>query len=225
MSIILIFRRSTNMNHIIKRYFFFILGLIINSFGVAFITKSALGTSQISSIPYVLSLQFANLTFGTTTFIINMIFIVLQILILRKDFAPIQFLQIGANLLFSVFIDISMGFLSWMNPEGMVLRLLSLLLGCVILAFGISVEVAPDVIVVPGEGIVRALSRATHQEFGRVKICFDVTLIILATILSFLFFHILKGVGLGTVVSAVAVGPIISWIHKYVPLIDRIPSR
>jgi len=140
-----------------------------------------------------------------------MIFIVLQILILRKDFAPIQFLQIGANLLFSVFIDISMRFLSWMNPEGMVLRLLSLLLGCVILA--------------PGEGIVRALARATHQEFGRVKICFDVTLIILATILSFLFFHTLKGVGLGTVVSAVAVGPIISWIHKYVPVIDRIPSR
>lgn len=213
------------MNNLIKRYFFFILGLIINSFGVAFITKSALGTSQISSIPYVLSLQFTQLSFGATTFIINMIFIVLQILILRKDFAPVQFLQIGANLLFSVFIDISMGLLFWMNPEGMILRLFSLLLGCVILAFGISVEVAPNVIVVPGEGIVRALSRATHQEFGRVKICFDVTLIILATILSLLFFHTLKGVGLGTVVSAVAVGPIISFIHKHVPVIDRIPSR
>ena len=32
------------MSTLIKRYFFFILGLIINSFGVAFITKSALGT-------------------------------------------------------------------------------------------------------------------------------------------------------------------------------------
>lgn len=51
------------MSTLIKRYFFFILGLIINSFGVAFITKSALGTSQISSIPYVLSLKFTNLSF------------------------------------------------------------------------------------------------------------------------------------------------------------------
>ena len=64
-----------------KRYFFFILGLIINSFGVAFITKSALGTSQISSIPYVLSLKFTNLSFGQTTFIFNMLFILIQLLI------------------------------------------------------------------------------------------------------------------------------------------------
>ena len=63
------------MSTLIKRYFFFILGLIINSFGVAFITKSALGTSQISSIPYVLSLKFTNLSFGQTTFIFNMLFI------------------------------------------------------------------------------------------------------------------------------------------------------
>ena len=55
------------MSTLIKRYFFFILGLIINSFGVAFITKSTLGTSQISSIPYVLSLKFTNLSFGQTT--------------------------------------------------------------------------------------------------------------------------------------------------------------
>ena len=46
------------MNKTILRYFYFLLGLFINSFGIAFITKSALGTSQISSVPYVLSLYF-----------------------------------------------------------------------------------------------------------------------------------------------------------------------
>ena len=71
------------MSTLIKRYFFFILGLIINSFGVAFITKSALGTSQISSIPYVLSLKFTNLCFVQTTFIFNMLFILIQLLILK----------------------------------------------------------------------------------------------------------------------------------------------
>ena len=43
------------MKHLAPRYGFFVLGVAINSFGVAFITKSALGTSQISSVPYVLS--------------------------------------------------------------------------------------------------------------------------------------------------------------------------
>lgn len=50
--------RGQNTKRIALRYLFFTLGLLINSFGIAFITKSSLGTSQISSLPYVLSLRF-----------------------------------------------------------------------------------------------------------------------------------------------------------------------
>ena len=42
----------------LKRYIIFLIGLFINSLGVSLITKAALGTSPISSIPYVLSLIF-----------------------------------------------------------------------------------------------------------------------------------------------------------------------
>lgn len=210
------------MSTLIKRYFFFILGLIINSFGVAFITKSALGTSQISSIPYVLSLKFTNLSFGQTTFIFNMLFILIQLLILKKDFRPIQFLQIAANILFSSFIDVSMTLLTGLNPQTIPLRSLSLLVGCAILAVGISVEVAPDVIKVPGEGIVHAISRVSGMEFGKVKIRFDVTLIIIAIVLSFLFFQRLNGVGLGTIVSAILIGPMISFVNRHLPGIGKI---
>lgn len=210
------------MSTLIKRYFFFILGLIINSFGVAFITKSALGTSQISSIPYVLSLKFTNLSFGQTTFIFNMLFILIQLLILKKDFRPIQFLQIAANILFSSFIDVSMTLLTGLNPQTIPLRSLSLLVGCAILAVGISVEVAPDVIKVPGEGIVHAMARVSGMEFGKVKIRFDVTLIVMGTLLSFLFFHKLNGIGLGTIISAVLVGPMISFVNRYLPGIGKI---
>ena len=100
------------MKDMIKRYFFFILGLIINSFGIAFITKSALGTSPISSVPYVFSLRFDGFSFGGFTFIMNMLFILLQVLLLRKNFQLIQLLQIGANFLFSAFIDVGMSALS-----------------------------------------------------------------------------------------------------------------
>ncbi len=210
------------MSTLIKRYFFFILGLIINSFGVAFITKSALGTSQISSIPYVLSLKFTNLSFGQTTFIFNMLFILIQLLILKKDFRPIQFLQIAANILFSFFIDVSMTLLTSLNPQTIPLRSLSLLVGCAILAVGISVEVAPDVIKVPGEGIVHAMARVSGMEFGKVKIRFDVTLIIIAIVLSFLFFQRLNGVGLGTIVSAILIGPMISFVNRHLPGIEKI---
>lgn len=212
------------MNKYILRYFYFILGLFINSFGIAFITKSALGTSQISSVPYVFSLYFTNLSFGMTTFIFNMIFILIQIMILKNKFPPIQFLQIIANIIFSTFIDVGMFITSWFQPETLILRLISLIIGCIILAFGISIEVAPNVIVVPGEGIVRTISDVTHKDFGLCKIIFDITLIIIATMFSFLFFHSLQGIGIGTIISALTVGKFVSLINKYCPLITKIKN-
>lgn len=67
------------------RYLCFAAGLLINSFGIAFITKAALGTSPVSSIPYVLDLAFVP-TFGETTFALNMVYIAAQVALLRRDF-------------------------------------------------------------------------------------------------------------------------------------------
>ena len=176
------------MNKTITRYVCFLMGLAVNSFGIAFITKSALGTSQISSLPYVCSLFFDGISFGAFTFLFNMLYIFLQIVLLRKDFKPVQFLQILANVLFSACIDAGMYALSWFSPESLPARIVSLIAGCIILAFGICIEVAPNVIVVPGEGIVRAIAQVSGADFGKVKVLFDVTLILLAAALSFLFF-------------------------------------
>ena len=49
---------------------------------------------QTSSILYVLSLYFNHITFGTWTFLLNIIFILIQILFLKKEFQPVQYLQI-----------------------------------------------------------------------------------------------------------------------------------
>lgn len=198
------------------RWLTFAVGLCINSFGICFVTKSALGTSQISSIPYVLSLRLPALSFGACTFAFNLLLILGQFLILKKDFRPIQLLQLPATLLFSGMIDLSMGALSFFQPEALLLRTGSLLLGCLILAFGICVEVAPQLIMVPGEGMVNALTRVTSAKFGTVKICFDVTLIAIAGLISVLLFGHLNGVGLGTLVSALTVG-------KFVNLLNRVP--
>ncbi len=214
--------REFRMHNLVRRYLYFLLGLAINSFGIAFITKSALGTSQISSVPYVFSLQFTQFSFGGWSFIMNMAYIFLQIAILRKKFQPIQLLQIAVNVLFSSFIDVGILLLQWFNPVSWPLRLASLAIGCVILAIGISIEVAPGVVVVPGEGIVRTISQVKGWDFGVVKIAFDLTLICIALIFSLLFFHGLRGLGLGTLISALTVGKLVSVVNHKFPLIDHI---
>lgn len=208
----------------VYRYMWFFIGVIINSFGVAFITKAALGTSPISSVPYVLDLH-TPLSFGATTFIFNILLIAAQIVILKKDFQKIQFLQIIVNIVFSVFIDISMSLLSWLEPSGIVEELLSLAVGCAILGFGISVEVAPKVLMVPGEGLVSAIaSKLTKVKFGTVKICFDVSLMLIAAVLSLIISHGIDGLGIGTVISALVVGKFVNIFNRFIPLVPKISS-
>lgn len=211
------------VNHIVGRFACFACGVVVNSFAIALITKGDLGTSQISSVPYVLSLRFP-LSFGMMTFIMNMGFIVLQIMLLRRDFHSVQLLQIVVNMLFSAMIDVSMSLLSFLAPTMLWQRLLCVAAGCCVMGFGIVIEVSPNVLMVPGEGIVRALSIVAHAKYGTTKIVFDVTLIAVAVVLSFAFFGTLRGVGLGTIVSALCVGSIINVINRTFSFPERIRS-
>lgn len=210
------------MSRQIERLVWFSAGILINSFGIVLITKGALGTSQISSIPYVLSLQLPSISFGMFSFIMNMVYIVLQALLLRRQFKPIQLLQIVVNVVFSASIDVFMAMLSFYAPQQLFTRVLSAVAGCIVLAFGISVEVAPDLIMVPGEGIVAAISKVSGRRFGSVKVVFDVTLILIAALLSWLFFGNIVGVGVGTLLSAVSVGQFVNLINHHVPLLQHI---
>ena len=121
------------MKKLIFRYIWFILGILINSFGIVFITKASLGTSPISSVPYVLSFRFP-LSFGAFTFLLNMLFILGEVILLRRQFRPYQYLQIVVNMIFSSFIDISMTLLESFTPTHFASQILSLLVGCTILA-------------------------------------------------------------------------------------------
>jgi len=118
------------------------------------------------------------------------------------------------NVLFSAMIDVSMAILGVLHPTMLWEQFLCIGLGCVALAFGIVIELAPNVVVVPGEGVVRAIAKVSGVRVGTVKAVFDITLIIIAAVLSLIFFHGLRGVGIGTVISAVLVGPIINIVNR-----------
>lgn len=206
---------------LVERWAWFVVGVFINSFGIALITKAALGTSPISSVAYVLSLEFTP-TLGMFTFIVNMLFIVIQPVLLQKDFEAFQWLQIAVNVAFSAFIDVGMALLQWFEPTTAVEQGAALLLGCAVLGFGVSIEVAPGVLLVPGEGAVRAISTVTHKRFGSCKIAFDSTLAATAVVLSFVFFGTLNGIGLGTLISALLVGTVVNFCNRHIPLTGHI---
>ena len=197
----------------LKRYVIFLIGLFVNSLGVSLITKASLGTSPISSIPYVLSLSFP-FTLGNFTIFFRIFLILLQLLILRKNFKLEHVLQIPVSIVFGYFIDLTMLLFAWVNPQVYIMKIIYLLIGCLILGFGVYMEVLADVVMLPGESFVRAIVLTWKTNFGTTKICFDVSMSVIAAILSFVFTGRLNGVREGTIIAALLVGFIARVVGK-----------
>ena len=211
----------TDKTELIKRYIFLLAGLFVNGLGVSFITKAGLGTSPITSIPYTLSLGFTP-TVGMFTLFFNLLLIVLQIILLRRNFQLQNLLQLPIIALFSFFIDLTMSLLGFIQPETYAMKVVSLIVGCLILGFGVFMEMVANVAMLPGEATVRAVSDVFSTDFGKTKIAFDSSMTVIAAILSFIMFKHLDGVREGTIVAAILVGFIARLFKKYIGGIEKI---
>ena len=201
-----------------KRYLLLILAVMIQSAGIALVVKSLLGTSPISSLPYVLSL-ISPFTFGQTTFAVNMVFVVFELLMLRRDFPAIFWLQIPVTILFGFCIDFFMQLFAIL-PEAYALKLLLCLLGTSLVALGVAGQGIADVLMLAGEGAVYVFARKTGIDFGKVKVGNDISLVAIAAIVSVLTLGIIEGIREGTLISALLTGIIARFYLRHLSRID-----
>ena len=200
--------------YILKRYLLLLAGLSIMAFGVAFSIKASLGTSPISSVPFVVSL-FTPLTVGTATITMHCVFILMQILILRKDYHLIQLMQLPVAFFFGYLTDFGVWAVQGISCNTYWQKWIVCLIGILLVAVGVSFEVKAGVVVLAGEGVVLAVCKVLPKiKFGYMKVGFDVTLVVIACILSFVFTGHLQGVREGTVAAALLVGLIAKQLGK-----------
>ena len=198
---------------LVKRYLFLLIGLFIMAFGVAFSIKAGLGTSPISSVPYVLS-EVTPLTVGNITIIMHCCFIIMQIIILRRNYKAVQLLQLVVAFVFGYMTDFAVWVLSPLKCENYGMAWVLCIIGIVLVAVGVSFEVTANVVTLAGEGLVLAICQVVPIKFGTMKVTFDVSLVVIACILSVVFLHGLYGVREGTIAAAVFVGTISRKINK-----------
>ncbi len=201
-----------------KRYLLLILAVMIQSAGIALVVKSLLGTSPISSLPYVLSL-ISPFTFGQTTFAVNMVFVVFELLMLRRDFPAIFWLQIPVTILFGFCIDFFMQLFAIL-PEAYALKLLLCLLGTSLVALGVAGQGIADVLMLAGEGAVYVFARKSGIDFGKVKVGNDISLVAIAAIVSVLTMGTIEGIREGTLISALLTGIIARFYLRHLSRID-----
>lgn len=198
---------------LLRRWLVFAFGLTFSALGVAVITRADLGTSPISSVPYVLSLGFAP-TLGQFTILFSLLLVAVQCLILGKSFPRLSLLQIPVSVGFGYLIDGAMLLTEWLSPENYLPRLMVLLVGCLILGFGVYLEMTADVVMLPGESTVKAVVCRFGTDFGITKVFFDAALALSAGTISLLLFGRIIGVREGTILSAVTVGLIAKGFAK-----------
>lgn len=191
------------------------------AFGVAFSIKAALGTSPISSVPYVTS-TISGLSVGTTTIIMNFMFVLIQIAILRKKYDWFQLLQFPAAIVFGTMIDVAEYLLKPVEFSNYLEQWLLCVVGVFLVALGVSVEVMANLVTTAGEGIVLAICQVVPVKFSNMKVAFDVTLVCISIALSFIFLGHLDGVREGTIAAAVFVGLITKQTNKLMKKVEAV---
>ena len=119
-----------------KRYVLFIISLFFAALGVAVTKHGELGVSPISSVANVMSDQFTALSLGEWLILWNCVLILGQVVIRRREFEPIQLLQVPLSFLFGWFTDFGSWLVAGIPVEVYPVRLLLVLAGTVILEIG-----------------------------------------------------------------------------------------
>lgn len=197
----------------IRRFTIFFCGLLVLAFGIALSIRSQLGVSPVTSIPCVLNLT-TGLTVGSLTFGLYLLFIVAQIVILKKEFRKRDWLQIIFSSVFGIFTDIFLYVTLFIQLDSIIPKVVLCILSCVVIALGVFLLVTTDIVINAPDGLCKAISNKYNKEFGKVKIRFDLTLVSLAAIISVLSMGAIEQIGIGTVVAALLIGRFVNMFMK-----------
>ena len=184
----------------VKRIVIYLAGLFFVALGVAFSVNSNLGVSPVNSLPYVVS-RILGKDLGTCVTVIFIGYILIQILLLRKAFRPLDLAQILCSFAFGYFVDLTETLLGSFCLPGYPGRLVMLAISIFLVAFGICLYLDTDLIVMPMEGLTAAMNKTVFPKkaFHEVKVILDCTVVVVGIVLCFVFLGELQGIREGTV--------------------------
>ncbi len=198
----------------IKRGLVYCLGLFIMALGVTFSVKSALGVSPVTSLAHVVSL-ITRIDLGICTTLSYIFYLIIEFVILRKDFKPDMLLQLIASFLFGALVSLATRLTGFIPaPQTYFLRFVFLLISIPLIAFGVMLYLSPQIWPTPGDGLPLSLSKRIDRPVPNCKIITDCGIVALSVILSLLFFRKLNGIREGTVISALTVGIVMKYFIR-----------
>ena len=184
--------------------------MLINSFSNALMAKSQLGVPPITSIPYVLSMIFPQISYGVWTYIYQGFLIaVLTLVIHRFDFNYI--ISFGLAIIYGYMIDM-FTFIFKDLPQSMPFLILYAAMGIVGLAHGIALMLKCNLPVLPIDNVTRDIPKHFDISIKVWKTTFDMGALVITIILSAIFLGNFHAIGIGTVINALFTGKMVGFI-------------
>ena len=189
----------------------YIAGGIILALGITLNTKTCLGVSPIVSVPYCISVL-AQFPLGILTFLFYGFCILLQFLLLRREFEPIRLCQIFMSFVTSLFIQVFDTILP--VPEPLPFRLLLLTAAILLTGIGAAMTVAMQICPNPADGLAEVIGRKCGKTFGFGKNLFDLISLAISAAIGLIFRRQLIGIGVGTILAMIFTGRVVALAQK-----------
>ncbi|MEG1710724.1 MAG: DUF6198 family protein [Clostridia bacterium] len=201
---------------LLYRILIYILGLFILALGVVFSINSRLGVSPVNSLPYIISvILHADLSVCVVS--VFSFYILLQIIILKKDFKWINLFQLAFSLIFGYLVDLSKLIIGNFTIPTYFGQLTMLFISIALITVGISLYINVELIPMAMEGLCLSITRKQKRfTFPTIKIFVDCAAVTLGILLSFIFLHKLDGIREGTIISALLIGFLLKYVNIFV---------
>lgn len=200
--------KNSNKSFLAKRIFFYIFGIYFSAFAIAITKLTPLGVPPNSSLPNQISI-ILDMDLGLVTAVVFTVFVIIQWILIGKDFKKINFFQVLLAVLFGYFVSINLKIAKVIFPScenSYALQLLYMVLGSYMLGSSINIYMKAKWMPIPTEGLARAVSERFNISFPMAKNICDIIIVVFTVILSLSYYKCLYGIREGTIISAVLVG-------------------
>ena len=189
-----------------KKFIIYIIGLNFMALGIVLNISTGLGVAALSSSIYATS-QIFDMSLGTASIIWYMVFVVIQCC-LSKTITKEYILEIPLSFAFGYLNDFY-DYMINIQPSSYVGSFLLLCLALFFISLGVYLTSETNLILIPGDGIVKTISTVFKQPFYNVKNIFDISMIACSITLSLVTQNPFMGIGIGTIISALMIGRLI----------------
>lgn len=189
--------------------------MAVLALGITLNTKAGLGVSPIISVAYCVS-QIFSLNFGDMTFLLYVLFVLVQLVLRDRSERVATLLQIAVSLIFSRLLNLCSALIPYSGADHSLPSNLALLAAAVFLTgLGVAMTVNMRLVPNPGDGIVQAIAEKIGRGQGFTKNIFDSGCVCVTIVVGLCFSRPFLGIGLSTVAAMIGVGRSVALVNHF----------